>query len=76
VATYVDQDIVARAQQDGAVPSVDYLETVLPDFADLAPGLAIAAAGPNIQVDLDGQSACLVLSPDGTSQGTVVDGRC
>ena len=64
------------ASGDGAAPSVDYLPRVLPYFTDLAPGLLVVAVGPSIQVDLNGESACLTLSPDGSSQGTIVDAAC
>jgi hypothetical protein len=76
IATYVDQDILGTASADGVPPSVDYLPRVLPDFMDMAPGLLIVAVGSNIQVNLDGQSACLTLASDGASEGTVVDAPC
>jgi hypothetical protein len=76
IANFVDQDIRGAAYADGAVPSVAYLPRVLPDFADMAPGLQITAVGPRIQVTLGADTACLSLSPDGGSDGAVVPGPC
>jgi hypothetical protein len=76
VATWVGQDIASMSSEDGGQPSVLYLPRVMPDFTDIAPGLSVSAVDQRVQVDLDGQSACLTLSADGSTDGTVVDGPC
>lgn len=76
VASWVDEDIRVTADDNAVPPAVNLLSEVLPYYVDVAPGLLIAPVGDRIQVNLDGQSACLTLSGDTATEGTIVDTPC
>jgi hypothetical protein len=76
VATWVDEDIRAEADDNAIPPTPDVLDRVLQYYTDVAPGLLIFHVDQRIQVNLGGQSACLTLSGDVEQEGTVADGPC
>ena len=76
IASYVSEDINAMASQDGAAPSLTYLQQAIADMDGIADGLVITPVGDRVQVNLNGTSACLVLPATTDESGTVTDGPC
>jgi hypothetical protein len=76
IAGYVSDDINAMASQDGAAPSLTYLQQAIADMNGIADGLVIAPVGDRVQVTVGGTSACLVLPPSTDVEGSVTDGPC
>ena len=75
LATWIDADIAELANEQGGQSSVRYLPDVLPYYDGAAPGLAITAVGPRVQVAIGPDVVCLTLSPDGSGED-VVPGTC
>lgn len=76
IASYVGDDINALASQDGAAPSLQYLQQAIADMDGIAEGLVIAPVGDRVEVTLNGTSACLTLPPTTDEQGEITDGPC
>lgn len=76
IAGYVGEDISGMAADDGAAPSLDYLQQAIQDMDGIADGLVIAPVGTRVQVTLNGRSACLALPATADGSGTVTDGPC
>jgi len=76
IAGYVDEDIRWMADDDGAAPSLSYLQQAVADMAGMADGLVITPVGSRVQVTVAGGSACLVLPPSTDVEGAVTDGPC
>ncbi|TYP90345.1 hypothetical protein [Blastococcus xanthinilyticus] len=75
LATWVDADLWSVADQDGGLPSVQYLPEVLPYYEGLAPDLSVTAVGERVQVSAGGGTVCLTVSADGSGED-VTDGPC
>jgi hypothetical protein len=75
VATWLDEDIFAHASEDGATPSVSYLQVVLPGYEGLVEGLTVTAVGERIQVAVGPDVVCLTPSADGFGEN-IVPGPC
>jgi hypothetical protein len=75
-AAWVDQDIRAQAEADGAKPSASYLAQVQGNYTDMQPPVTLKKVGKRIQVTVDGTSVCLTPAATTDQDGTVTDGRC
>lgn len=78
VAAFVDEDIRQWATQEGGAPNVQYLDRVRNDLARLPQMIVLdpVEIEDRIQVQVDGDVACLVLSENTTVPGVVTDGPC
>jgi hypothetical protein len=75
IATWIDADIFAHASEDGATPSVSYLQAVLPGYEGVVEGLVVTAVGERIQVAVGPDVVCLTPSAQGFGEN-IVPGPC